>query len=71
MICGVSVFLLEDSPSFIWIFELSSWIYAGLKLVLLPSNRMVYGNFYHDPTLDDVPPPELFFDADSEDFLSL
>jgi hypothetical protein len=35
--CGVSVFPLEGSPPSVQISKLSSWIYAGLKPVLLPS----------------------------------
>jgi hypothetical protein len=60
MACGVSVFLLEDSPPSVRIPELSSWIYAGLKPALLFFNQTVCGNFHRDLTLDGVLPSELY-----------
>jgi hypothetical protein len=43
----------------------------SVKVCASPSNRTVCGIFHHDPTLDDVLPPELLLTSDLEYFLSL
>jgi hypothetical protein len=43
----------------------------SVKVCAPSSNRMVHGIFHHDPTLDDVLPPELLLASDLENFLSL